>query len=389
MLLKDLQKMGFSKNLASVYLGLFELGEAKAGEIIKKTGFHRNIVYGCLEKLEEKTLITKTELRGVSLYKALHPDRILNELKDRELLAKNIVDELSTIRKPVTQEIIIHEGREEVQKQELESYKNMKPGETIRYLGLSPYFSEIMGDAVVDELIEIQKAKKFFMLGISGYTETFEESYILRTEGLTTFKVIPEITSRETEIQIFEDRVVVKTFVEPYTVIEILNPAIAKSYRDYFDVLWKQEVKTYTGWQEIERLFISDIFLTLEAGDYEYVFGAGYGDDDTQHKMQELFLKHNTSLMEKHIEKRAIFYEQHREKFEVETRSLNPKLYDKYIKIRYLPKEYYFPLETHIFKDKATVSYFGKSPVVTLYQNPHIIAGFKRQFDFLWDRAKE
>ncbi len=94
-------------------------------------------------------------------------------------------------------------------------------------------------------------------------------------------------------------------------------------------------------------------------------------------------------LLEKHIEKRVIFYEHYREKFESETRALDPKLYDTYIKIRYLPKEYYFPLETHIFKDKATVSYFGKNPVSTLYQNPNIIAGFKWQFDFLWNIAKD
>lgn len=201
MLIKDLQKMGFPKNLATVYLALFEIGEGKAGEIIRKTGFHRNIVYGCLEKLEEKTLITKTESRGVALYKALHPDRILNELKEREQLAKNIVDELATIRKPATQEIIVHEGREEVQKQEIESYKRMQGGETIRYLGLSPYFPEVMGQDVTSELIKIQNEKKFFVQGIAGYKQSFEQGYIDRTEGRTNFKVIPEITSRETEMQ--------------------------------------------------------------------------------------------------------------------------------------------------------------------------------------------
>jgi len=389
MLQKDLQKMGFPKNLAAVYLALFELGEAKAGEIIRKTALHRNIVYGCLDRLEEKTLITKTELRGVAVYRTLHPDRILGELKEREQLAKNIVEELSTLRKPVTQEIIIHEGREEVQKQELESYKNMKPGETIRYLGISPHFSKVMGEKVVDELIKIQNEKKFFFQGISGYTEGFEESFVERTKGLTQFKVIPDITSRDTEMQIFDDRVVMKTFVEPYTVIEIINSAIAKSYRAYFDVLWKQEIQTYKGWEEIERLFTHDLFLNLEAEDYECVFGAGYGEEETVVQMTELFKKHNKLTMEKRIVKKIILYEDYKEKFEKETRPLFPERYQQYIQIRYLPQEYYFPLETHVFKDKATVSYFGENSVSTMYKNPHIIAGFKRQFDFLWQIAKE
>lgn len=389
MLIKDLQKMGFPKNLAIVYLALFEIGEGKAGEIIRKTGFHRNIVYGCLEKLEEKTLITKTESRGVAVYKALHPDRILNELKDRENLAKNIVDELSTIRKPATQEIIVHEGKEEVQKQELESYKKMKSGETIRYLGLSPHFSNIMGEKIIDELIGIQNEKRFFIKGIAGYKENFEENYVERTRGLTDFKVVPDITSRDTEMQIFDDRVVMKTFVEPYSVIEIINPAIAKSYQDYFDVLWKQEVKIYHGWREIETLFTEELLQNIGEGDYEYVFGAGYGEEETQREVTELFLKHNKLTLDSHIEKRIIFYEQHRDRFDKETRALNPEFYDTYMKVKYLPQEYDFPLETHIFKDRATVSYFGKNPVSTLYQNKNIVAGFKNQFDFLWGIAKE
>ena len=54
MLLKELQKLGFTKNLATVYTTLFDLGEAKAGNIVRSTGLHRNLVYLALEELEEK-----------------------------------------------------------------------------------------------------------------------------------------------------------------------------------------------------------------------------------------------------------------------------------------------------------------------------------------------
>lgn len=180
-----------------------------------------------------------------------------------------------------------------------------------------------------------------------------------------------------------------KTFVEPYSVIEIINPAIAKGYQDYFDVLWNQEVKTYHGWEEIEKLFSEDLFVDIGESDVECVIGAGYGEDATREFVANMFLKHNAKIMEKGIIKKVLFYEQYRDRFEQETRALNPGRYDKYIQVRYLPKEYYFPLETHVFKDKASVSYFGENPVSTLYQNPNIVAGFKNQFEFLWQVAKE
>ena len=53
----------------------------------------------------------------------------------------------------------------------------------------------------------------------------------------------------------------IKVFVGLYSVIEIINPAIAKSYQDYFDVLRKQEVKIYHAW--IESYFGKNPLSTL------------------------------------------------------------------------------------------------------------------------------
>lgn len=534
MLLKDLQKMGFPKNLATVYLALFEIGEGKAGEIIKKTGLHRNIVYGCLEKLEEKTLITKVNLRGVAVYKALHPDRILGELKDREQLVKNIVDELSHIRKPSTQEIIVHEGEESIRESYFRVYSNLTSKDEIFLIGLSTSWYDVMGEKAVEKLKRMQREKNIFLKGVGDKIDFNEAKFQSDMSPLVEMRIVPGLVARTNEMVIFPDRLFISILVKPYTIVEIINPEIVKvytqqfeifwnqevktyrgwdqikdmfytellpmyksgvseycigggygesgndnrveefyvafnaariqkgghmkilfyeqhrekalremqnsgdsdlkyselkflpashysplqimlvggktaliywgetptatlysrpkiyeSYKKQFDLLWRQEVQTYSGWQEIEELFLQNLLENVEEGDYEYVIGAGYGDEKTGDLVSNLFLKHNGFLMRKGVSKRVLFYEQYRDHFEKETRSLNPDLYDKHIKVRYLPKEYYFSLETHIFKDRATITYFGENPVATFYKNPNIIAGFKRQFDFLWTISKE
>ena len=534
MLLKDLQKMGFPKNLATVYLALFEIGEGKAGEIIRKTGLHRNIVYGCLEKLEEKTLITKVEFRGVAIYKTLHPDRILNELKDREQLVKNIVDELSRIRRPTTQEVIIHEGEESIRESYFRVYSNLISKDEICLIGLSTSWYDVMGEKAVEKLKRMQREKNIRLKGVGDKIDFNEAKFQSDMFPLVEMRVVPGLEARTNEMVIFSDRLFISILVKPYTVVEIINPEIVKvykqqfeifwnqevktyrgwdqiqdmfysellpmyrpnvseycigggygeggddsrveefyiafntariqkgghmkvlfyeqhrekairemqrsgdaelrytelkflpaahysplqimlvggktaliywgetptatlysrpaiyeSYKKQFDLLWKQEVQTYSGWQEINELFLQYLTETVEKGDVECVIGAGYGDEKTGDLVSRLFLRHNGSLMKKGVFKRALFYEQHRDHFENETRALNPERYDKYIKVRYLPKEFYFSLETHIFKNKATITYFGENPVSTLYQNPNIIAGFQRQFDFLWSISKE
>ena len=48
---KKLEKLGLNRNEAEVYVDLLKLGQTSAGELIRRTGFHRNIVYDNLEKL--------------------------------------------------------------------------------------------------------------------------------------------------------------------------------------------------------------------------------------------------------------------------------------------------------------------------------------------------
>ena len=43
MLTEDLKSIGFGKNEADVFVSLQELGKSGAGNIIEKTGLHRNL----------------------------------------------------------------------------------------------------------------------------------------------------------------------------------------------------------------------------------------------------------------------------------------------------------------------------------------------------------
>ncbi|PIR77833.1 MAG: hypothetical protein COU30_00310, partial [Candidatus Magasanikbacteria bacterium CG10_big_fil_rev_8_21_14_0_10_38_6] len=219
MLIKDLRQFGFSKNMAAIYLSMFDKAETKAGEIIRSTGLHRNIVYTGLQKLEEKKLITKTNKSGVASYKVLNPERLLGELDNKKKLAEQIIEELKSKQPHHTQEIIVHEGVEEIRKNELQLYTRTKKGDVLRYLGISPYWHTVMGTRLRKKAIEIQNKNGFELRALSGFIDDQESNYVAATKNLTTFKIIPDITSREVETIIANDRIIIKTFVEPFSVI--------------------------------------------------------------------------------------------------------------------------------------------------------------------------
>lgn len=388
MLLKDLQKLGFTKNLATVYLTLFDLGQAKAGEIIKKTGLHRNLVYTALETLELKNLISKSEKNGVALYKTLDPACLMNELQERETLAEQIINELKTKREPRTQEIIVHEGREEMQRLYLHWYHTLGPKDTMYILGLSSSWFDVMTPEVVSRLIGYQNKQQFIIKGIGDHIDNNETTYLHKTIGLTEMKVMPGNMNPTSETIILPDRIIISEFVEPFTAVEILNSSIVQNYQIYFELLWKQETRTYSGWEAIKRLFLGELLHGLTKNDHEYVIGAGYGQDGEDSAVSELFFKHNSALIKIGATKHALLYEKHRERFTAEIKKMGDRNFDL-VKVRYLPNEYYTPVEIHVFKNKATVSYFGTNPVSTLYENTDIITGFRNQFKLLWEIAKD
>ena len=238
----QLEELGLTPNQAEVYLILSHLKEAKAGEIIKKTGLHRNLVYVALQELDTKKLVSISRVKGVALYKSLSASRLLTDIQDKERTAKNVIEELNSLaKKRNTQEIIVYEGLSEFRKHVVRSYSLEKKGGLMRYLGISPAWHEIVGPEVEKEVIQIQKERKLHHRGIAKSFFPELATYLKEIDGLGEAKINPLISSDTNNIEILTDRICIQSFVEPYSVVEIVNKEIAKNYQNYFDFIWNQK----------------------------------------------------------------------------------------------------------------------------------------------------
>lgn len=242
---QDLQKIGLTKNQVSIYLALFELQEAKAGEIIKKTGLHRNIVYVALQDLVAKKLVSDYKEKGILNYRALSPTRLLANMRDQERIVKDVVENLSLLAGPKkSQEIIVYEGIDEFQRHILHTYTTAKAGSLIRYLGISPEWHDIVGSELESELISIQQQKKIKMKALAKDLSAGDLNYLKQTKGLTQIKTNRLISSDTNGIEITDDKIAIRSFLEPYFVVEITQKELAKNYQNYFDFLWKGSLLT-------------------------------------------------------------------------------------------------------------------------------------------------
>lgn len=238
----DLQRIGLRPNQAAVYLALSRSGTARAGEIIKKTGFHRNLVYTALRELTEKKLITISRASDVAVYKTLSPSRLLGELQEKERLAKEVIEELALLTEKATsgQEIVVYEGIDEFRRYEKNLYDSFKPDEVVRYLGISSQWQALVGESLENKLIEIQSRKKIRMRALTSTVSEELQHYVDHVKGLVTIRTNQLISNETNNTIILSDRISIRSFLEPVFVVEIVNKTLAKNYQNYFDFLWSK-----------------------------------------------------------------------------------------------------------------------------------------------------
>lgn len=388
MLVKDLQSIGFPKNLAHVYLALAEFGgQAKAGEIIKKTDLHRNIVYGCLDKLINKQLVTKIEERGVASYKLLDTARLMNEVRQREQLTLNIIEELDTLKKhPQTQEVIVHEGLEGFRNFSFSTLEKLNQGEVIYVIGsIGDTWYKCMGKENYEKYKQIQTKKQIRWDMVLYANSEMDSKLAKENPDLCQIKLVPQNNKNPASVIIFGDTIGLQIFTDPISVIEIKNKALAQVYLNHFNYLWTQEVQTYHGLKEIAGI----LEYNLSEGYTQDVLGAGYGYGSKQQieHITKFYTNYSQRTAYLKPKRRLIFFEQFKSdaENEINQRDNNTK---KNTQIRFLPSQYYTPMQTHIFSDKVLLIFWFDEPIATVYTNPEIIEAYKKQFAFLWDTAK-
>lgn len=142
-----LQRIGLSKQEASVYLAALKLGVAKASEVAQKSNVKREAAYYILKLLQEKGFISEVIKSGVKHYSAVQPKRILEiideEKQQKTEAIKEMLPELETLQKiALTRPTIeVYEGVEgfktivsklvEKQNQEIHAYV---PEKTLHFL---------------------------------------------------------------------------------------------------------------------------------------------------------------------------------------------------------------------------------------------------------------
>lgn len=240
-------KLGLNVNEAKVYVMLLKSGSTSAGKLIKATGFHRNIVYDNLEKLADKGLVTFIIEGKKKVFQAAAPEMITEmlekeqeELNQRKKAAEILKREAAKIQgmPRKSQEAAIFRGVNGLKS----LFKDIaSDGKDYFVLGAPKSSLEIMGDSFwrnhnlnMDE--ERVSIKMIFNNDLREWSKNIKSR-------ITQIKFMPKKFDALSETIIYGDKVAIIVWTERPIATLIRDENLAKSYKQYFDILWKQAKK--------------------------------------------------------------------------------------------------------------------------------------------------
>lgn len=236
-----LEEIGLAGNEVKVYLALLELGSALAGEITKKSGVNRTNVYDALDRLIEKGLVSYVIMANRKYFQASSPERIVKFLDEREEdikrkkeLINSIIPELEIKRKlsKEEQEATIYKGKKGL-KSIAEDILNTK--KVLLVFGAEGKFVEFFTHYA--EQWHMRRGKLKIRLKII-YNEKLRAKKSKAKFPLSHIKFNKNLYETPATTWIYGDKVAIIVWSEQPLVTLIRSKEVAKSYRQFFNVLW-------------------------------------------------------------------------------------------------------------------------------------------------------
>ena len=235
---EELRKLGLTENETKVYLALLELGSTNAGEIIKKTRLHRNIVYDNLDRLIEKGLVSFVTIKNIKHFEATSSKELKDfiekqkeEILQKEQIANKLLPEIDKLRTSTErkQEATVFKGKKGL-KTILEEITKTK--DEILVLGTGWGMRETLGSYYEQWHLKLRQNKiKARILLPKNRKGLFLRPFIAKY--LSEKEVIPST------IAIYEDKVLNVVWGEEPIAVLIISEKVAESYKNYFEYLWK------------------------------------------------------------------------------------------------------------------------------------------------------
>jgi len=236
-LAQTLSKLGFSDKEAAIYLALLELGTGTIQEISKKSSIKRTNIYNLISGIKQKGLISEVRHDKKTIFVPASPEVLSKMADDKARDFKSLLPEfLAIFNTPNSKpKVTFYEGIEGIKKS-YSLYLNAK--------------GPIYAMADVDQMMAVMDNEYMWKIaqdradrGIKYYAIIKDGTEGRKAKSLDTKQLRESRLAHDlnfsTEINIFDDKVLMVSFKRPFSAIIIENSSIADTLRVMWRTCWK------------------------------------------------------------------------------------------------------------------------------------------------------
>jgi sugar-specific transcriptional regulator TrmB len=230
-----LSQIGFNKNEIIIYETLLELGTSSVQEISKKTKIHRTNIYDALNKLVDNGIVYEiNEEKKMFSPRPLKSLREFLKYKEAELdnLIKDFEKKISKKEEPY---VIKYSKGVFALRSVVES---LLEGKSIELYGIPGKAPDIIGP-MLKKFHKNRIRKKILMRHIYNAT-AIDRVKFLNKMKYTEARILPKQYDTSATTIISGDKIAIFLWDKDITVIEMYDKEIAKTYKNYFEILWKK-----------------------------------------------------------------------------------------------------------------------------------------------------
>ena len=232
---KELSDIGISKDESRIYVALLDMGESTASKISERAGIGRVNTYQILERMINRGLASFIIKNNVKYFNASKPEKLLNDLKDKEEKFSAILPELKSRMETRSMDTRaeIYKGREGINSIFKMILREKKP---YYFIG---GVQESCNLFRLENTIFVKRAEKAKLKGkiLARKQDNF---FVGENEE---FRYLPENVVLPTTTWTWADKSGILVWKEPYYCILITSEEIAKSNIASFGYLFENAKK--------------------------------------------------------------------------------------------------------------------------------------------------
>jgi sugar-specific transcriptional regulator TrmB len=236
--IEELKELDLDENEIKVYLSCLNKDGSNVKEISKKSNLIRTSVYGILQNLTKKSLISAIKKEGITFFQSVPPKELINILEEKKQKIKAILPKLEELGKyqESTYNIEFFEGKEAVKRitNDIISMKN----EIVKILGAGKKWFEF---SEVFSIIYYRKKKEMNVKTKTILSDTKEEREFIKNKDIknSEFKFIKDMDITKTAIFIYQDKVAFVSYEGEIRGFIIKDKEFNQTQNILFDNQWR------------------------------------------------------------------------------------------------------------------------------------------------------